>query len=154
MTIRLRSHRGAALLAGFVALSLTACGSGILMRENTQEFRNEAVNPAGLRMLVVVPANPASNDVQVAGRAHEIMRQERWPAVLRRAASANEEAATTNVCKAEELNGEVHGVAFVTWDRITLRDCTTNEVAYQVLGAYAGVDVMTRKLVAYLRENR
>jgi hypothetical protein len=133
-------------------LLLAGCGSRVLMRQDTQEYRSEAVDARHIERLVIVPAEANQHDARVAARAHDVLGQENWPALLRRVATSDHATATRNVCAARELNGEVHGVIFVTWDRLTLRACAAPaEVAYEVQGAYAGIDTMTRRLIAYLR---
>lgn len=47
--------------------------------------------------------------------------------------------------------GEFDGVLFVRYDRMTLRDCETHAVAYDIQGGLTGVRSMTERLLKYLR---
>lgn len=154
VVVRLARHGRGRTLACAAVLAVVGIGGGgcsrLLHRESdVRVFQSVEVRPDRFRIVAVVPADLSQFGPQIAHRAYQMLKDRGRDVVW--IASAYEEGpgAMERLCPRGRV-APYDGVVFVTWDRVTLRDCETHEVAFDVQGGYTGVDAMTARLLRYL----
>lgn len=141
---------GLLVITILTVLGASACGRLLHRESDLREFESSEIRPNRFRILAVVPADPSQFGPQIAYRAFRLLRDRGKTVVWIGAAYDEGPAAMARLCPQGKV-ASFDGVVFVTWDRITLRDCATHEIAYDIQGGYTGVDAMTGRLIRYLQ---
>lgn len=146
-------HRLAALAAGAVLVTATACATpgGVFKTGEMDEARHKPDFGVEQPLISVVPVDPTGYDQQVAQRVADQFRQRGYSIRLRVPRAREQAAVMSALCPREQSVPSQDGVVFATWNRLVLRDCRTHEVAYEIEGGYSGVDEMVRWMDRYLR---
>jgi hypothetical protein len=131
----------------FIALTTAAgCVKGpfLYSEKIIGETVHTQVAKADLKVIAVLPENPQRRfDYQVAARATTTLEQLGWTVSVPQAAAARKFTAVTDLCK---VDGAPDAIVLVTWNYLSLWNCDTGKVAYEVDGGYAGVDAMAQRL--------
>jgi hypothetical protein len=131
-------------------IALAGCANLIKTGRVTQ-YASPNVDPARFRVLTVIADSENRFDLQVMGRIREritsagvnvIRRQGRWD---------NERQMIQDICtNRPDAFDNVDGIVVARWDRITLHDCGSGNIALEVSGGYSGTDALTDRLLQYL----
>ena len=131
------------------ALLLGGC-SRMAYKSKVDEFRNEQIPAARFTTITVLPYDQEGFDAGIAARVRDNLKKQGINVVTARMHMTESEVSIPQLCPKVDAP-EYKGVLWVTFDRIVLRDCETSAVAFRAIGGYAGVDVLARRLVAYLK---
>jgi hypothetical protein len=132
-------------------LMLTACGVGSYGK--VQELRSDTIRGDSIRVIVVIAGESESADRQMAGRIREQLTEAGITALRRPGTWESEETALGDLCPLGQPS-ELHGILFVWWNRMELRDCRTHRRAYFIEAGYRGLDYMIKRLLRYLNAHR
>lgn len=117
-----------------------------------KEFVNPNVMGDRIRTIAVLAGSDRQATLQMTARSVTRLREAGLTIVQPGGLWESEAAVMEGLCSAEDQERKYDGVLFITWDRLTLRDCETQAVAYDVRGGHRGVDEMTERLMShYLR---
>jgi len=136
--------------AGILAGILAGCGPGLGPYGRPSELTSATLPGDSIRVIVVVAGEPDVNDRQLAARVIQRLRQAGITALARPGLWESEQAALADICPTPDP-GEVDGILFVWWNQLDLRHCPSHARAFQIHGAYRGVDYMVGRLLRYLR---
>lgn len=139
------------------------------------EFQNARIPGSHFRTLTVIAGEGDRSSIQIAARVRDSLTSSKVVNVVNRSGRWVDEAgalqeicpdsaaapATTDSSRAAIANDStgilasmapVDGVVIVWWNRVSLRDCRTQVVAYDATGAaQIGIDELTRQLLRYLK---
>jgi len=139
------------------------------------EFQSPTVPGTHFRTLSVIAGESDHSSIQIAARVRDsltaskivnvVNRSGRWvdeagalkgicpdPSDTSAATAASREAIANDTSGTLGSMAPVDGVVIVWWNRVSLRDCRTQVVAYDATGAAEiGIDGLTRQLIRYLK---
>ncbi len=128
-------------------LALSACAGTY---GKVKETRSETIRGDSIRVIVVIAGESETADRQMAGRVREQLEDGGITTLRRPGTWSTQEMALADVCPLGQP-GEIDAILFVWWNQLELRDCATHRPAYQIEGAYRGVEYMVKRLLVYLR---
>lgn len=130
-------------------LFVGACSS-LAYKTRVEEFTNANIPAARFTTIAVLPVDPNGFDPGIAARVRDNLKKQGIRVVSARNSMPESEVSMPHLCPKADPP-EYKAVVWVTFDRIIMRDCESTAIAYRATGGYAGVDVLTRKLVTYLK---
>lgn len=115
--------------------------------------RSNPTVPAGrYRALTTIAGGGESQiDIQISATVRSQLTDSGFTVVRRAGRWSDERSALRAICAPEAIPS-VDGVVFVWYDKLELRDCRSEAVAYEIRGsANHGITDMTGRLIRYLR---
>jgi hypothetical protein len=131
-------------------VSVVGCAGGRLLYKDeiVSETVHSEYDASKLNLIAVLPDNPQRRfDYQIATRAIETLSQLGWSVKVAKG-STSRYTRVTDVCNDDK---ELDAIVLVTWNYMSLWDCETSTVAYEVDGGYAGVDKMAKQMTDAVR---
>lgn len=141
------SRPASTAVAAAAVAALWGCGTFL---HKYEEYQNPQVDVARFDSVAVISGSDEQGALQMAARARSRLEEAGVQVVHVRGLWATQLEALDGVCTQFHANGLV----VVEWNRLTLRDCETRTVAFDVQGGFSGVDRMADRLVRYLRKDR
>ena len=132
-------------------VSLAGCVGGRFLYKDSiiSETVHSDYDASRLKLIAVLPDDPRRRfDYQAASRAIETLEQLGWSVKVSKPSTSSKYTAVTDVCKDDDT---LDALVLVTWNYMSLWDCDTASVAYEVDGGYAGVDKMAKQMTDALR---
>jgi len=112
---------------------------------------NIPIPPGGYRTLATVAGGTTLVDFQIAGTVRQQLEDSGFT-MLRRAGRWEDEREAVRAICAPDAVPVVDGVLFIRYNKLELRDCTTEGIAFEIAAsANKGITDMTNRLVLYLR---
>jgi len=133
----------------WVLLLGAAAGCGVIKQNRIDEFGSTTADLTSLKVLAVVPTDNTQFGPTIANRVYGTLKEKGTRIFLWRPTVYDEgKPSAERLCGLQSEN--FNGVIFVAWNRITLRDCKSFEIVYNIDGGYAGVDEMTKRVLLFL----
>lgn len=139
------SHRATAVGTLATGLLLSACS---IFLPRAEEYRSDTYRGSYFDSIAVISGSDEQGMLQMAHRVRDRLEQEGIGIVHVRGLWPTEIAAVEGICETYR----VKGVVVVVWNRLTLRECQTQSVAFDVQGEFAGAERMTGRLLGFLRK--
>ena len=134
---------------GFAALVLANCG-GLIKPMSSTEHRNPDINGNKYKTIAVIGGDDTRTTIRMSATVREQLTRNGVNAVRRAGRWASQLEAMNDICKPGEQT--VDGVLVVTYNKLSLHDCETKGVAYEIEGgARLGLPEMANKVVVYLK---
>ena len=142
-------------LAALASLGLAACtGRPIFDKPRPMIERinpNVPIPPGGYRTIATVAGGASRVDFQISGTVRQQLEDSGFT-MLRRAGRWDDERAAVRAICAPDAVPVVDGVLFIRYNKLELRDCATEGIAFEInASANKGITDMTNRLVRYLR---
>lgn len=143
------------LLAGLALGAAVGCNRPLFEREKPAVERiNPSIPPSRFKVLASVAGDDARTDLQISVTVREILTDSGFTVIRRAGRWENQSDAVRAIC-APGQTPSVDGVLFIWYNRLELRDCTTEGAAYEIGGAGGsiGITAMADRLIAWLRKD-
>jgi len=142
-------------LGALASLGLWACtGRAIFDKPRPMIERinpNVPIPPGGYRTIATVAGGTMLTDFQIAGTVRQQLEDSGFT-MLRRAGRWEDEGAAVRAICAPDAVPVVDGVLFIRYNKLELRACATEGVAFEInSSANKGITDMTNRLILYLR---
>lgn len=139
----------------FASLGLPACTGRKLFDTPRPMIEranpNVPIPPGGYRTLATVAGGTMLTDFQIAGTVRQQLEDSGFT-MLRRAGRWEDERAAVRAICAPDAVPVVDGVLFIRYNKLELRDCGTEGIAFEISSSpNKGITDMTNRLVLYLR---
>jgi hypothetical protein len=144
-----------ASLAVVALLSAAACNRPIFDKAKPAvERMNPEIPPGRFRVLAAIAGGDTRTDLQISVTARQRLADSGFT-VVRRAGRWDGQAEAVRAICAPGQAPAVDGVLFVWYNRLELRDCTTESAAYQIGsdGSSIGITEMIDRLVRWLKRD-
>lgn len=141
-----------AAVAVLVGGASFACNRPLLDRAKpTVERASPTIPPSRFRTIAAIAGGDTKNDLRMSAMVRQQLTDSGFAVVRKAGRWDTEQAAIRAVC-APDAMPPVDGVLFIWYNRLELRDCTTEAAAYEI-GGYGeiGIQEMANRLVRYLR---
>jgi len=140
------------LFAAFAALTLAACNRPLLERSKPTVERASATIPSGrFRTIAAVAGGDSKTELRMSAQVRQQLTDSGFAVIRKAGRWESEQAAIRAIC-APDAVPPVDGVLFIWYNRLELRDCTTEAAAYEI-GGYGDIGIMdmANRLVRYLK---
>jgi hypothetical protein len=143
------------VLAPLVAVGLPGCTGKPLFDKPRPMVEHASptipIPPGGYRLIATVAGGDGRTDLQISGTVR-LQLEDSGFTVVRRAGRWDDERQAVRAICAPDAVPVVDGVLFIWYNRLELRDCATEGVAFEIkASADKGITDMTNRLVVYLR---
>lgn len=117
------------------------------------ERMNPEIPPGRFRVLAAIAGGDSRTDLQMSVTVREQLADSGFTVVRRAGRWEGQHEAVRAICAPGQVP-PVDGVLFVWYNRLELRDCTTEGAAYEIAGEGSlGIDAMVHRLVRWLRRD-
>ena len=144
------------LFTAMVAAVVASCNRPLLDRGKPAVERTSAtIPPSRFKVLATIAGGGGGrSDLQISATVRQILTDSGFTAVRRAGRWDNEADAVRSIC-APGQSPAVDGVLFVWYNRMELRDCTTEGAAFEIggEGASIGITQMAERLVKWLKRD-
>ena len=114
---------------------------------------NIPIPPGGYRIIATVAGGATRVDFQISATVRQQLEDSGFT-MLRRAGRWEDERAAVRAICAPEAVPAVDGVLFIRYNKLELRNCATEGIAFEInASANKGITDMTNRLVTYLRRS-
>jgi hypothetical protein len=114
---------------------------------------NPEIPPSRFHVLATIAGNSARTDLQISATVRERLADSGFTVVRRAGRWENQADAVRSICAPGQVP-PVDGVLFIWFDRLELRDCTTESAAYEIGGGGSvGITGMVDRLVTWLKRD-
>jgi len=142
-------------LGALAAVGLAACASRPLFDKARPMIEranpNVPIPAGGYRTIAYVSGGGGMTDFQISSTVRQQLEDSGFT-MLRRAGRWDDERSAVRAICAPDAVPVVDGVLFIWYNRLELRDCATEGVAFEVKSSPdKGITHMTNRLVVYLR---
>lgn len=149
------SARASLLLfaAALLGASVAACNRPLFDRVRPAvERMNPEIPPGRFRVLAAVAGGDTRTDLQISATVRQRLADSGFT-VVRRAGRWDGQADAVRAICAPGQAQMVDGVLFIWYNKLELRDCTTESAAYEIggQGGSIGVTSMVDRLILWLR---
>ena len=146
-----RNSRAGLRVVALVFLAALAGCANLIKTGKVTQYASPNVDPTRFKVLTVIADSENRFDLQVMGRVRERMTSAGVNVIRRQGRWENERQMIQEVCthKSDGFDN-VDGIVIARWDRITLHDCGSGNIALEVTGGYSGTDALTDRLLQYL----
>ena len=141
--------RAGANVVTWLAAVVWLCSCNALGGSN--EFVNPSLSGDAYRTLAIIASDDRQNTLQIAAKVISNLEKAGLSMSQPGGLWESESSVMDGLCAEDAEDADYDGVLFVQYDRITLRDCETHAVAYDIQGGLSGVDRMTELFLKYLR---
>lgn len=148
------ARAGLLLAAGLLGMAAAACNRPIFDRAKPAvERMNPQIPPGRFRVLAAVAGGDTRTDLQISATARERLADSGFT-VIRRAGRWDGQADAVRAICAPGQVPAVDGVLFIWYNRLELRDCTTEGAAYEIAGEGSmGITAMVDRMVRWLKRD-
>jgi hypothetical protein len=149
------NHSKALVLVAIAATLAAACNRPLLDREKPAVERvSSTIPPSRFHVLATVAGGGSRTDLQISVTVRQRLADSGFTAVRRAGRWDNEADAVRSIC-APGQTPAIDGVLFIWYNRLELRDCTTEGAAFEIggEGASIGITAMTDRLVRWLKRD-
>lgn len=143
------------LTVAAVAAVAAACNRPLLDRGRPAVERTSAtIPPSRFKVLAAVAGGGSRTDLQISVTVRQRLTDSGFTAVRRAGRWDNEADAVRSIC-APGQTPAIDGVLFIWYNRLELRDCTTEGAAFEIggEGASIGITAMVDRLVKWLKRD-
>ena len=143
------------LVAVGAAALAAACNRPLLDRGKPAVERTSATIPPGrFKVLAAVAGGGSRTDLQISVTVRQRLTDSGFTALRRAGRWDNEADAVRSIC-APGQTPAIDGVLFIWYNRLELRDCTTEGAAFEIggEGASIGITAMVDRLVRWLKRD-
>ena len=145
----------ARLACVLVALAATtACNRPLFDRPKPAiERMNPEIPPGRFHVLATIAGGNARTDLRISATARQQLSDSGFTVIRKAGRWETQQEAVRQICAPGQVP-PVDGVLFVWYNRIELRDCTTESAAYEINGqGSVGITGMIDRLVAWLKRD-
>jgi len=112
---------------------------------------NVPIPPGGYRTIATVAGGAGRVDFQISGTVRQQLEDSGFTMRRRAGRWEDERAAVRAICAPDAVL-VVDGVLFIRYNKLELRDCATEGIAFEITAsANKGITDMTNRLIEYLR---
>jgi hypothetical protein len=114
---------------------------------------NPNILPSRFRVVATVAGDNTRPGLQISATARERLADSGFTAIRRSGRWDSQAEAVRQICSPGQIP-PVDGVLFIWYNRLELRDCTTEGAAYEIAGqGSVGIQGMVDRLVMWLRRD-
>jgi len=141
-------------IAASLALPIAGCFHSY--RKHNEMF-SETVAGTRFKSLSVISTTDEQSDLRITLDVRKRLAAQGWTIVQRPGTWDTQAEALRAICgpasadTAAAAPAPVDGVVLVSWDELSLHDCSSNHFVYQYHAGYGGVDLMVQGVIKYLR---
>lgn len=142
-------------LLAVALLGAVACNRPIFDKPRPAvERMNPEIPPGRFRVLAAIAGGDTRTDLQISATARQLLTDSGFTVVRRAGRWEGQADAVRAICAPGQAPA-VDGVLFVWYNRLELRDCTTESAAYQIggEGGTIGITGMIDRLIRWLRRD-
>lgn len=138
-----------------LTVAAAACNRPIFERARPAvERMNPEIPPGRFRVLAAVAGGATRTDLQISVTVRQQLADSGFT-VIRKAGRWDGQADAVRAVCAPGQSPPVDGVLFIWYNRLELRDCTTERAAYEIggEGGSIGITAMVDRMVLWLRRS-
>lgn len=143
------------LTATLAGMAAAACNRPLFERVRPAvERMNPEIPPGRFRVLAAIAGGDTRTDLQISVTVRQRLADSGFT-VVRRAGRWDGQAEAVRVICAPGQTPSVDGVLFIWYNKLELRDCTTESAAYEIggEGGSIGITAMVDRLIQWLRRD-
>jgi hypothetical protein len=131
-------------------LLLAACNTTLIKPAKVSE-RKSQIPGSRIQRIAVIASDDQNSTIRMSATVRQQLNEAGVSAMRRAGRWSGESDAVAEICQPGQET-TVDGVLFVSYNRLTLRDCESKLVAYEIAGGNElGLEDLAKRLIGYLR---